>query len=255
MTTTFVASNPLEQFQIVPLISINFGAVDLSFTNSALFAIMASTFFVLLARLVFHTGNGSLVPSRWQTLLENMYELVTAMLSDNIGPRGQAFFPFVFSLFAFLLVVNLIGMVPYSFTITSHIIVTLMFSLMVYISVMTIMFREHGFHALSVLLPAGAPFALYPLLIPIELMGNVMRIVSLSVRLFANMMAGHTLLKVIAGFAWSMMLAGGGLLIAHVIPLAILVLLMGLELGVACIQAFVFTILTCIYLNDAINLH
>lgn len=94
MTTTFVASNPLEQFQIVPLISINFGAVDLSFTNSALFAIMASTFFVLLARLVFHTGNGSLVPSRWQTLLENMYELVTAMLSDNIGPRGQAFFPF-----------------------------------------------------------------------------------------------------------------------------------------------------------------
>lgn len=161
-TNAVVAFNPLEQFQIVPLISFNIGAVDFSFTNSALAAVGASTFFILLARLVFHTGQGSIVPSRWQSLLEMLYDLVAGVLSDNVGTRGQAFFPFVFSLFAFLLVVNLIGMVPYSFTITSHIIVTLMFSLMVYIGVTTIMIREHGFHALSVFLPAGAPFALYP---------------------------------------------------------------------------------------------
>ena len=255
MTTTFVASNPLEQFQIVPLISINFGAVDLSFTNSALFAIMASTFFVLLARLVFHTGNGSLVPSRWQTLLENMYELVTAMLSDNIGPRGQAFFPFVFSLFAFLLVVNLIGMVPYSFTITSHIIVTLFFSLMVYVGVMIILFREHKFHGMSLFLPPGAPIALWPLLIAIEFISNVMRVVSLSVRLFANMMAGHILLKVLLGFAWTMMMAGGALFILHFIPLGVVFVLLFLETAVAVIQAYVFATLTCIYLNESIHLH
>jgi len=150
-----------------------------------------------------------------------MYDLVSGVLNDNVGPRGQVFFPFVFSLFAFLLVVNLIGMVPYSFTITSHIIVTLMFSLMVYLGVMTIMIREHGFHALSVFLPAGAPFALYPLLIAIELISNVMRIVSLSVRLFANMMAGHILLKVLLGFAWTMMMAGGVIFFLHLIPMVL----------------------------------
>ena len=215
---------------------------------------MASTFFVLLARLVFHTGNGSLVPSRWQTLLENMYELVTAMLADNIGPRGQAFFPFVFSLFAFLLVVNLIGMVPYSFTITSHIIVTLMFSLMVYISVMVIMFREHGFHALSVLYQLEHHLV-FIFLIPIELMGNIMRIVSLSVRLFANMMSGHILLKVLLGFAWTMMMAGGVIFFLHLIPLGVVFVLLFLETAVAIIQAYVFATLTCIYLNEALNLH
>ena len=254
-TNAVVAFNPLEQFQIVPLISFNIGAVDFSFTNSALAAVGASTFFILLVRLVFHTGQGSIVPSRWQSLLEMIYDLVAGVLNDNVGQRGQAFFPFVFSLFAFLLVVNLIGMVPYSFTITSHIIVTLMFSLMVYLGVMTIMIREHGFHALSVFLPAGAPFALYPLLIAIELISNVMRIVSLSVRLFANMMAGHILLKVLLGFAWTMMMAGGVIFFLHLIPMGVVFVLLFLETAVAVIQAYVFATLTCIYLNEAINLH
>jgi ATP synthase subunit 6 len=146
-------------------------------------------------------------------------------------------------------------MVPYSFTITSHIIVTIMFSLMVYLGVMTIMIREHGFHALSVFLPAGAPFALYPLLIAIELISNVMRIVSLSVRLFANMMAGHILLKVLLGFAWTMMMAGGVIFFLHLIPMGVVFVLLFLETAVAVIQAYVFATLTCIYLNEAINLH
>ena len=204
---------------------------------------------------MFYTGNGSIIPSRWQSLLEAFYDVVENVLNDNVGHRGAAFFPFIFSLFIFLLVVNLIGMVPYSFTITSHIIVTLMFALTVYIGVTIIMIREHGFHALSVFLPAGAPFALYPLLIAIELISNVMRIISLSVRLFANMMAGHILLKVLLGFAWTMMMAGGVIFFLHLIPMGVVFVLLFLETAVAVIQAYVFATLTCIYLNEAINLH
>lgn len=184
-----------------------------------------------------------------------LYETVLGMLLDNVGPRGQNYFPFIFTLFLFLLIANVIGLVPYSFTITSHLIVTFALALATFIGINIILVREHGFHALSLFLPAGSSLALAFILIPIELVSYFVRPVSLGVRLFANMMAGHTLLKVIAGFAWTMMLAGGGLLIAHTIPLAILVLLMFLELGVAAIQAYVFTILTCIYLNDAIHLH
>ena len=204
---------------------------------------------------MFYTGNGSIIPSRWQSLLEAFYDVVENVLNDNVGHRGAAFFPFIFSLFIFLLVVNLIGMVPYSFTITSHIIVTLMFALTVYIGVTIIMIREHGFHAMSVFLPAGAPFALYPLLIAIELISNVMRIISLSVRLFANMMAGHILLKVLLGFAWTMMMAGGVIFFLHLIPMGVVFVLLFLETAVAVIQAYVFATLTCIYLNEALNLH
>jgi len=204
---------------------------------------------------VFYTGNGTVIPNRYQSVLESMYELVAGLLSDNVGTRGQGYFPFIFSLFAFLLMVNLIGMVPYSYTITSQLIVTLLFSLMVYIGVMMIMIRTHGFHALSVFLPGGAPFALYWLLIPIELISNVMRIVSLAVRLFANMMAGHILLKVLLGFAWTMMMAQGIMFILHMVPMGVVFALLFLETGVAVIQAYVFVTLTCIYLNEAINLH
>ncbi len=204
---------------------------------------------------MFYTGNGSIIPSRWQSLLEAFYDVVENVLNDNVGHRGAAFFPFIFSLFIFLLVVNLIGMVPYSFTITSHIIVTLMFALTVYIGVTIIMIREHGFHAMSVFLPAGAPFALYPLLIAIELISNVMRVVSLSVRLFANMMSGHILLKVLLGFAWTMMLAGGVVFVLHLVPLFVVFVLLFLETAVAIIQAYVFATLACIYLNEALNLH
>ncbi len=251
----FTAQNPLEQFELTPLLNINSAAVDISFTNSSLITLLAITFFVLLARLVFLTGNGTVIPNRWQSVLESMYELVAGLLNDNVGSRGQKYFPFLFTLFSFLLMVNLIGMVPYSYTITSQLIVTLLFSMMVYFGVTIIMVRTHGFHTLSVFLPGGAPFALYPVLIPIELISNIMRVVSLAVRLFANMMAGHILLKVLLGFAWTMMMAQGIMFILHMIPMGVVFALLFLETGVAVIQAYVFVTLTCIYLNEALNLH
>ena len=154
-----------------------------------------------------------------------------------------------------MLISNLIGLVPYSFTITSHIIVTFGLALMVFVGVTIISIKEHGLHMLSLFIPSGTSLALAFLLVPIEIISYVFRPISLSLRLFANMMAGHALLKVIAGFAWSMMTAGGLLFLAHFFPLVVLILLIGLELGVAFIQAYVFTILSCMYLNDAINLH
>jgi ATP synthase subunit 6 len=256
MANTFsIINNPLEQFQIVPIIPIKSGAIDISFTNSALMMTLATGFFVALSRSVLVDGNGNLVPNRWQSLIESIYSFIQDMVFSNVGERGQGFFPMLFVLFVFLLVCNLIGMVPYSFTVTSHLIVTLALSLTVYIGVTWILFREHGFHALSLFLPAGAPFALYFLLIGIELISNVIRVVSLSVRLFANMMSGHILLKVLLGFAWTMVMSGGIMILVHLVPMAVVFILLFLETAVAIIQAYVFTILTCIYLNEALHLH
>ena len=158
-----IVNNPLEQFQIVPLIPIRSGAVDISFTNSSLMMILATGAFLTLCRLVLVEGQGHLIPNRWQALVEFFYSFIQDMVSSNVGERGQGYFPMVFVLFIFILVCNLIGMVPYSFTVTSHIIVTLALSMTVYIGVTIILFREHGFHAFSLFVPAGAPFALYSL--------------------------------------------------------------------------------------------
>ena len=156
----FLAQSPLEQFELTPLLILQC-SVDLSFTNSSLITLISYYFFRVISTFSFYTGNGTVIPNRWQSVLESMYELVAGLLNDNVGTRGQGYFPFMFTLFSFLLMVNLIGMVPYSYTITSQLIVTLLFSIMVYIGVMMIMVRTHGFHTLSVFLPGGAPFALY----------------------------------------------------------------------------------------------
>jgi ATP synthase subunit 6 len=252
----FFLSSPLEQFQILPIISINFGAFDFSITNATIILAIGlfSFIFVLYSLLSVH-GNFYVVPNRIQYIVEVIYSVVYGLLNDNVGSIGKSFFPYVFTLFTFILISNIIGLVPYSFTVTSHLIVTFALALMTFIGINLICIREHGINMLAFFLPPGSSMVLALLLVPIELISYIFRPISLSVRLFANMMAGHTLLKVIAGFAWTMMLAGGGLFIAHTIPLAILVVLMLLELGVAAIQAYVFTILTCIYLNDAIHLH
>jgi ATP synthase subunit 6 len=249
-------SSPLEQFQILPLVQLHVGIFDFSITNVTLILTLGigSVIFVLYS-LLSEEGNFSVVPNRIQFVFEMFYELIFNMLNDVVGEAGKNYFPYVFTLFTFVVTSNVIGLVPYSFTITSHLIVTFALALMTFIGINLICIREHGMNFFSLFLPPGSGIYLAILLVPIELVSYIFRPISLSVRLFANMMAGHTLLKVIAGFAWSMMLAGGGLLIAHVVPLAILILLMGLELGVALIQAYVFTILTCIYLSDAINLH
>jgi ATP synthase subunit 6 len=252
----FFLSSPLEQFQILPLVSINLGIFDFSITNATIIlAIGLFSFIYSLYSLLSVSGNFYIVPNRIQYIVEVIYGVVYGLLNDNVGSVGKSFFPYVFTLFTFILISNIIGLVPYSFTVTSHLIVTFALALMTFIGINLICIREHGVNMLSLFLPPGSSMVLAFLLVPIEIVSYIFRPISLSVRLFANMMAGHTLLKVIAGFAWTMMLAGGGLFVAHVIPLAILVVLMLLELGVAAIQAYVFTILTCIYLNDAIHLH
>jgi ATP synthase subunit 6 len=171
------------------------------------------------------------------------------------GGKGQKYFPLIFSLFSFVLTCNLVGMVPYSFTATSHLSITLGLASIVFFGYAIIGIRKHGIRMLELYYPAGVSLVLAPLIVPIELIAQMSRIISLSVRLFANMMAGHTLLKVIAGFAWQMMSLGTALFIAHLVTLGVLTLLIGLELAVAFIQAYVFAILTCIYLNEAENLH
>ena len=240
-------SNPLEQFQIERLIPLRVGGVDASFTNSALFmliAIVAITAFLLLA-----TRQRSLVPTRLQSMAELSYEFVANMIRDNVGTAGMQYFPFIFSLFMFILFCNLIGMIPFTFTVTSHIIVTFAMALVVFIGVTIIGFARHGLGYLKLFVPAGVPLALLPLLVVIEVLSYLIRPISLSVRLFANMTAGHTMLKVFGGFVVMLGILGGWA------PLAFVVALTGLEFGIAVLQAYVFTILTCIYLNDAVHMH
>lgn len=249
-------NTPLEQFQIIPVLKLFVSHFDISVTNATIIAGLCLFFFItFLFILIWTDGSLYLVPNRWQSVLEQLYRSMVAMATDNIGPKGEKFFPFVFTLFLFIVLCNLVGLVPYSFTLTSHLIVTFSLALIVFISVNIICYRQHGLKMFSLFLPAGTPFALAFLLVPIELVSYIFKPISLSVRLFANLMAGHTLLKVIAGFGWSLMGCTGILFFAHYLPLLILLPLFMLELGVALIQAYVFSILTCIYLNDAVNLH
>lgn len=246
--------SPLEQFSIVSLLPLSWGGVFLSFTNSALYLLLATGLFLGLLQAVTSQG-GRLVPTPWQSLVEMIYGFVGSMVEEQMGAQGRRYFPLIFTLFTFLLTANLLGMIPYSFTATSHMVVTFGLSLSLFLGITIVGFRLHGLHFFSFLLPAGAPLVLAPLLVVLELVSYCFRAVSLGVRLFANMMAGHTLVKILSGFAWSMLSVGGVLALASVIPCAIVFALTGLEIGVACLQAYVFTILTCIYLNDAMNLH
>lgn len=252
---------PLEQFQIILLFSIKLFCFDFSITNLALVNILV---LIIFSTIVFcFSPNKSylsetsffFIPNTWQVFIEMLYEVSSQLLFDNINKDGEKYFPFVSVIFTFVLFCNLIGLVPYSFTTTSHLIITFTLSLSIFIGINIICIQKHKFHMFSLFIPANTSFGLALLLVPIELLSYVFKPISLGVRLFANLMAGHTLLKVIVGFSWSMLLLEDFLAVFHILPLLILVLLMGLELGVALIQAYVFTILTCIYLNDAINLH
>lgn len=239
---------PLEQFQIKALHGIDPHAVEFySFTNSSLFMVIG----VVLATVFLGFGmrHASLVPSRWQCLAEISYEFIANMIRDNVGQEGRKYFPFIFTLFMFVLAGNLLGMIPYSFTYTSHITVTFAMALVVFIGVTVIGFAKHGLHFFSFFLPSGVPIFMAPLLIPIEVLSYLTRPVSLALRLFANMTAGHTMLKVFAGFIAPLGIVGG------IVPLALVIGLTGLEFIIAFLQAYVFTILSCVYLNDALHLH
>ena len=240
-------AGPLEQFEIKPLIPIHIGNLDLSFTNSALmmsFAVAGVTIFIVGAM-----GRHALVPGRLQSAAEMSYETIAGMVRENVGNAGFQYFPFIFSLFMFILFGNLIGMIPYGFTFTSHIIVTFTLAAVVILLVTLVGLMRHGFHFFSYFMPAGAPIWMAPIIVPIEVISYLSRPISLSVRLFANMMAGHTMLKVFAGFTVALGVLGGWA------PLIINVALTGFEILVAVLQAYVFTILTCLYLHDAIHLH
>lgn len=246
-------ASPLEQFEIIPLLPIRFGALDRSITNTSLMMLICVGVRVVGMQALLVSGHGTLVPNRWQSVVEGIYGLILSMVGQTMGAAGVKYFPFVFALFTFVLSCNLFGLVPYSFTVTSHLIVTLTLAMAIWVGKLVIGFRLHGLKLLGMFLPSGTPFAMYPMMVPLEIMGFTITFISLSVRLFANMMAGHILLKVIAGFAWTMMAAGGVMYLAHFIPMGVLFLLLILETAVAVIQAYVFSLLTCIYLTDMIH--
>ena len=240
------AHNPLDQFVIQTWVPIKIGDIDASFTNSSAFMLL--TVICATALMVIAVRPRAGVPGRWQLLAELTYQFIARMVSDNIGKEGRAYFPLIFSIFMFVLFGNLIGMIPYSFTFTSHIAVTLTMAVFIFILVTVIAVMKHGIKFFSFFLPEGVPIILAPLMVIIEVISYFTRPFSLSVRLFANMMAGHTLLKVIGGFVVPLGIFG-------VVPIAGLVAVMGLEFLIAFLQAYIFTILTCIYINDAIHLH
>nr|YP_009495483.1 ATPase subunit 6 [Toxarium undulatum]AWQ64130.1 ATPase subunit 6 [Toxarium undulatum] len=252
---------PLDQFQIISLFSIRLFCFDFSLTNlmlsNLIMIIFYSLFVYLLSSNVNYLTESSffLVPNVWQIIIETLYETIMQLLFDSINIEGEKYFPFISVLFSFILFSNLLGLVPYNFTITSHLIVTFILSLSIFIGVTIVGIQRHKLEMLTLFIPANTSFILALLLVPIEFFSYIFKPISLGVRLFANLMAGHTLLKVIIGFSWSMLFIENLLAIIHVIPLIILIIFMGLELGVAVIQAYVFTLLTCIYLNDSINLH
>ena len=239
--------SPLEQFVWKPIVPAEIGGVDVSFSNSSLF--MTITVVVATLFLVLGMRRSAIVPGRWQVAVELSYEFIAGLLRDTVGSEGRKYFPIVFTLFMFVLLGNLLGMVPYSFTFTSHIVVTFAMAIVIFIFVTILGFVKHGMHFFSFFAPPGTPAVMLPLLVPIEVISYLSRPISLSVRLFANMLAGHTLIKVIAGFIPALGVIFG------VLPLALVVALTGLEILIAFLQAYVFAILTCLYINDAIHLH
>ena len=245
--------SPVEQFTIKTLVPLEACGYDISFTNASLFMVLS----VIVSSLFLYLGikKSSLIPNRFQSSVELLYEFVSNMVKENVGTGGKKYFPFIFSLFMFILFGNLLGMIPYSYTFTSQIIVTITLALIIFIGVTLIALIKHKLKFFTFFFPSGVPIALAPLLIPIEIISYLMRPVSLSVRLFANMLAGHTMMKVFAGLIIMMTSASGVLKAGAVLPLLAVIGLTGLEFLVAALQAYVFSILTCMYLHDALHLH
>ncbi|HET6320887.1 MAG TPA: F0F1 ATP synthase subunit A [Hyphomicrobium sp.] len=237
----------MEQFEIKRIIPLELFGWDVSFTNASLFMVIAVVLIPLF--YLFAMNRRALVPGRLQSIAELSYEFIANMIRDIVGEGGMKYFPWVFTIFMFILVLNLLGLVPYSFTVTSHIIVTFALAAMVWLIITGIGFVNHGPGFLKLFVPSGVPWWLLPIIIVIEVISYLIRPISHSVRLFANMMAGHAMLKVFAGFVIGLGILGGWA------PLVFLIGFTGLELVVAFLQAFIFTVLTCIYLNDAVNMH
>lgn len=254
----FRAAGPIEQFEILPIIPLSIGSIDISFTNSALWMLISlgvvSIFFSLA------TSRGALIPGRLQSMAEVLYEFISNLVRDIIGPEGRKFFPYVFTLFIFILMANLLGLLPtipglphelHTFTTTSHLVVTLALSMATILIVVIYGFAKNGLKFFKLFVPSGVPLWLLPLIAVIEFVSFLSRPISLSVRLFANMFAGHIILKLFAGFIISLIGAGGAFTLLGILPFLGTVAVTLLEFLVAGLQAYVFAILTCIYLSDA----
>ena len=247
-----MATDPIHQFQIINFFPVaKIGNTEIAFTNSA--AYMVAAVAIISIFLIAGAGRRALVPGRIQSVAELTYEFVASTIKSTAGNEGMKFFPFVFTLFTFILTVNIIGLIPYTFTVTTHIVITATLALSVFLTVLVYGFWKNGLHFFNLFVPKGIPIYILPLIVFIEVLSFVSRPISHSVRLFANMLAGHITLKVFASFIT--LLGGAGIfgIVGATLPLALVVALTALELLVAFLQAYVFAILTCIYLNDAIH--
>lgn len=246
------AHSPLHQFVIEPIVSLPVFGVDLAFTNSALWMVIAA--FTAIGFFAYATGPRAIVPDRAQMMAESMYSFIANMVRDNTGVDGMRYFPFVFTTFMIVFLGNALGLIPHSFTYTSHIIVTGALAVLIFLMVLVIGVARHGTHFFHLFLPPGVPMWLAPIIIPIELISFLVRPVTLSVRLFANMMAGHIMLKVFAGLSVTALGMGAAGVVVGIAPALFNSVLMGFEFLIAFLQAYVFTILTCIYLKDTIEI-
>lgn len=243
-------ADPIHQFIIKDIVPLSVGGIDISFTNSALWMVIAAALSTGVLTLAMR--GASMVPGRLQLFAESAYGFVANMIRENTGQEGMRYFPFIFTLFTVVLMGNMLGMIPYSFTYTSHLIVTAGLAVFIFLFVTVLGFVRHGLHFLEFFSPPGVPLILKPLIIPLEVVSYLSRPITLSMRLFANMMAGHLVLKVFAGFCVSLMSIT---ILASVVPMAFNVLIVAFEFMIAFLQAYVFTVLTCIYFKDAIEMH
>ena len=252
----FLIHSPLEQFEVTSLISLNLpvlGYINLSLTNLGLYTIL--TVYLVLALHIMGSNNKQLIPSRWSIALESSFASVHGLVKSQIGAANEMYLPFIYSLFFFILIANLSGNVPYGFTVATSIMVSIGLSMTIFIGVTILGLRLHKVHFFSFFVPSGTPLGLVPLLVPIELISYLARAFSLGVRLFANVTAGHVLMKILAGFLAPLFTSTFIISVLTVLPFIIFTGIIGLEIAVSFIQAYVFFVLTCSYLKDAIDLH
>ena len=245
--------SPLEQFEVLVL---PFNFEPLLITGLTIRGFIVCVLLNLFVSLLFSRSapaNIFLVPNRWQLLIELFTSIVWSIVNESAGKQGKGFFPIIFAIFSFLLIANVIGLLPYSFTVTAQLVITLTVALIVWLMKLIAGFQLHGLKLFGIFLPSGIPFAIVPFLVSIEILGFFIVLVRLPVRLFSNIVAGHILLKVLGGFAWTMMLGSSLIYVSHFLPIAVLCVLIGLETGVALIQAYVFSVLTCLYLGDMLK--
>lgn len=243
-------ASPLKQFEVQPIVDLQFAGLDVSFTNSSL--MLTLIVLAIVAFFTFGLRGNSVVPTKMQALIEMFYEFISNMLKDNIGPEGKKFFPLIFSIFLLILGANIAGMMPYAFTVTSHIAVNFAFALFCFLIINIVGFARHGLKFLKLFVPKDVPIVILPIISVIEVISYLIRPFTLAIRLSAAMTAGHIVMKVFAGFIISL---GSIFVLLGAVPLAFSVALVALELLVAFLQAFIFSILVCIYLNDAVNMH